>query len=328
MTQGKSEYAKILLKELETYRAHCLFVEARKRADELIHFIRQNDRVANRDRILRSLKAKIREIEEEAEAFDALGLSNRLSASDKTRIQKVFSSTYEEGTDAAVYEAATAFLVFGQYKEALVEFRKLIKSELFRVTAVKNIFRCFIGLSAIKNAVALYMKLQAGSAFPPEELERVRYFLHSILKMKGVDRKLPKPRAAGKPPPPSGPSPPQKPKAPEKPPPMPPPPEEGPVLEPTLDILSVTLSYPDRKKGEQSVVLDVNLQRKNTISMIVPGSLKGLIDYLKPGMRLENVQLSSTDVIFIDDCVVHGKSEIRVGEKRGDYTVTIKLDSA
>jgi hypothetical protein len=313
MPQDKSEHAKILFKEVETYRAHCLFVEARKRADELVRFIRSNERIRNRDRILRALKAKIRQIDIEAEAFEAVGLTSHLSARDKTLIRRIFSSAFEEGSDASIYEAATAFLVFGQFKEALAELRKLLKSRIFQVAAVKNIFRCYIGLGAVKKAVALYLKLHEAGSFPPGALERVRYFLHSVLKIKGINRTLPKPH-----PPPQPVEPPQKPK--------PATPQEI-LLEPSLDVLSAKLHYPDRKKIERSIALDVNFQKRNTISVIVPGSNRELVEYLTPGMRLDCIELSTTDLIFIDEGVVHAKSEIRVGDKRGDYTVTIRLDS-
>lgn len=323
MAQDKAAHAKTLLKEIEVYRCHCLFLEARKRAGELIGLIRKNNRLKNREQILNSLKMKVRQIEEEADAFEAVGLSSQLSSADRTRIRKVFSSAYETGTDASVYEAATAFLVFGQFKEALTEFRKLIKSKRFRVTAVKNIFRCYIGLSEVKQAVALYLQLQKAALFPPEELDRIHYFLQSILKMKGISKQLPKPKPSETPPPPEMPV-----KA--NPPPEeqePPVPEEI-VLEPSLDILSVTLTYPDQHKNQKSIVLDVSFQRKNTISIIVPGKNVDLLNYLQPGKKLEDLQLNSTDVIYVDDGVVHGKTEIRVGKKQGDYTVTIKLGVA
>ncbi len=320
MAQDKVAYAKSLLKEVEVYRSHCLFIEARKRAEDLIGFIRKNDRLKHREQLLNSLKIKIRQIEEEADAFEAVGLSSLLSSADRSRIKKVFSSAYEAGTNASIYEAATAFLVFGQFKEALAEFRKLIKSKLFRVAAVKNIFRCYIGLSEVNHAVSLYLKLQAAAFFPPEELERVRYFLQSVLKMKGVSRQLPKSKSAEKPPP----------EAPEKPPPRkrePRVPEEM-VIEPSLDILSVTLTYPDQNNEQQSIVLDVSFQRRNTISTIVSGKNPDLLDYLQPGKKLADLELKSTDIIYVDDGVVQGKTEIRVGEKQGDYTVTIKLAGA
>ncbi len=326
MAQDKAAYAKTLLKEIEVYRSHCLFVEARKRAEDLIRFIRKNDRLKHREKILNSLKTKVRQIEEEADAFEALGLSSLLSPADRTRIKKVFSSAYETGTDASVYEAATAFLVFGQFKEALAEFQKLIKSKLFRVASVKNIFRCYIGLSEVNHAVSLYLKLQAASFFPPEELERVHYFLQSILKMKGVSRQLPRPKPSEKPPPRQAvEKPPRKPKALENP--EPPPPEEL-VIEPSLDILSITLTYPDQSNEQKSIVLDVSFQRKNTISIIVSGKNPDLLNYLQPGKKLEDLQLNSTDIIYVDDGVVQGKTEIRVGKKHGDYTVTIKLGAA
>ncbi len=313
MPQDKSEHAKILFKEVETYRAHCLFVEARKRAGELVRFIRKNERIRNRDRILRSLKAKIRQIEIEAEAFEAVGPTSHLSARDKALIRRIFSSAFEEGSDASIFEAGNAFLVFGQFKEALSEFRKLIRSRIFRVAAVKNIFRCYIGLSAVKQAVALYLKLHAVGSLPPEALERVRYFLHSILKLRGINRTLPKPIPL-----------PQPQKAPQKP--KPAAPQEV-LLEPSLDVLSIKLVYPDHKKREQNIELDVNFQKRNTISVIVPGGNRDLIEHLKPGIRLDYIELRTTDLIFIDEGVVHALSEIRVGDKRGDYTVTIKLDT-
>ena len=42
-------------------------------------------------------------------------------------------------------------------------------------------------------------------------------------------------------------------------------------------------------------------------------------------MTLKDVQINSTDFIYIETCVVYGKSLLRVGKNQGDYTVTFKL---
>ena len=297
--------AKTLMREIEVYRSHCLYVEAIKRAEELADLIRSSRRIKNKAENLSAIDKKCGEIRKEAEAFDAFGTSIFLTTADRKRIKDVIASGCKEGSEEAVYESAIAMLVFGQFDEAIGEFKKMIGSDRFRVAAAKSIIRSHIAKSSIAGAVAQYDKWQASRNFPSSQLENVRHFLSSILRKKGVSLSLQKPRE----------------------------PEEIPIVipEPEVpdqeipDLLSISLPYRNRSDTKKEALLDIHFQRGKTINIIVPRDLAGLIDYLQPGMTLKDVQINSTDFIYIETCVVYGKSLLRVGKNQGDYTVTLKL---
>ena len=301
MKAAKENRSTILIREIETYRAHCLFAEARKRAVELANIILENERLKNKKKLLMAVVDRIETIEEEAEAFTAVEKSNRLSNSERRWVRKVFSSAFEPGTDAAAYEGATALMVFGQFGAALTEFEVLLKSGDFRVPAAKNIVRCLLGIGSPKRAVARYRQWLKEDAFDPQQLEVIRVFLQRALTSRGFSVTLPKPKM-----------------------PEPEPVEKAPV-ELTLDLLSVTVTVEESGSEKTRHSLEVNHQRGKTISLIIPGKEQELLQMLSPGRTLTDVMFESTDLTYYASCVVYGNSPIRVGEKKGDHTITLKL---
>lgn len=290
-----------LVREIETYRAHCLFAEARKRAVELANLILANERLKEKKKLLMAVVDKIEAIEEEAEAFSTVGKDVRISNAERRRIQKVFASAFEEGSDPSAFEGAVALMVFGQFGPALVEFEKLLKSREFGVPAAKNIIRCLLGLGSPKRAIQRYLNWLSEKRFDSRQLEIIRAFLQRALDRKGIAKKLPAP------------------KIPE------PAAEEPPPIELTLDLLSVVITVQDDRGNEKKYALDVNFQRGKTISLIVEKKERELLRHLKPGRTLKDVLFDSASVQYVASCVVYGNSPIRVGEKRGDHTVTLKL---
>lgn len=297
--------AKTLLREIEVYRSHCLFVEAMKRAKELETLIRTSPRIKNKAKNLAALEKKREEIQKEAIAFDTFGASVQLTPTDRKRIKDVIASGCKEGSEAAIHETAIAMLVFGQYEDAIGEFSKLIDSDRFRVPAAKSIVRCFIAKSPPEEAVEQFHQWRASGDFPQDQLESVRVFLDSILKKKGLSLTLEAPEEA----------------------------EELPTVVPeplaqepeTLDLLSISIPYRDEYQKKKEALLDVHFQRGKTINIIVPVHDRALANYLQPGRVMEDIQVNAADLIYMESCVVHGRSRIRVGNNRGDYTVTLKM---
>lgn len=95
-----------------------------------------------------------------------------------------------------------------------------------------------------------------------------------------------------------------------------------------VDILSIVVTLDDAAQDEKGIKLDVSFQRENMISVIVPGTNQVLIDYLKIGLRLDDVQFHSPAVIFRDSCVVSAKKQIESGPKKGDYSLLMKIQKA
>lgn len=286
---------RIILKEMEAYRAHSLFVEAGKKCAELEALIRQSAKIKNKQKYLNVLAEKINSLKADARRFDEMGVAVKMSAREQELVKKLFSYSIEEGTDSAIWEGAVALLVFGQFQGALEEFNRLTDKTSFRIAAAKNIIRCHLGLGSIGDAVTQYRRWAADSAFSPAELERIRPFLQGLLDKKGIAETLPHPESAG----------------------------DRPRREKQIDILSVVITTDRHPKKDFE--LDVTFQRKNVINAIVPAKHNVLLDYLQVGKTLEDVQFNSYDVIFFDACVITEKNEIRLGPKKGNYSLAIKI---
>jgi hypothetical protein len=321
MASEKTSRSGTLIREIETYRAHCLFAEARKRAVELANLILENERLKDKKKLLMAVVDKIEAIEEEAESFAALGKTVRQEQEpvEQRWARKVFSSAFEPGTDAAAYEGATALMVFGQFGAALMAFEILMESDEFRAPAAKNIIRCLLGVGSTKKAVEYYRRWVKEKAFATRELKVIRTFLQRALQDKGVAITLPDPDA-----PPPAPAKPVKPEAAAE----PAEPEEradASPIELTLELLSITFTVEDEFGERKRYTLDVNFQRGKTISLIVSGKERQLVRHLSPGRTLTDVMFEATDLTYYASCMVYGNSRIRVGEKMGDYTITLKL---
>lgn len=301
MQKDIKKQIQLLLKEIAYYSSHSLFAEAKKRCREFENLIRKSDNFKNKQKFLDAISRKINQIDNDARAFETYGASVQMTLEEQEIVKTLFSSQSEVESKSSPLEGATALLVFGQYEGAFKEFKKLINRDAFRLIAAKNILRCHIGFSSIDDAVKQYRIWLSKDIFPSEELVKIRSFLQGILTGKGIDKKLRKPKV----------------------------PEDVKIekvsKKEVFDILSIVISVNDTSQGEKDFFLDVNFQTGNMINSIISKDKKDLIDYLKPGMTLKNVQFNSTEIIFKQSCVVFGKIQISLGPKKGDYTVTLKI---
>jgi hypothetical protein len=97
------------------------------------------------------------------------------------------------------------------------------------------------------------------------------------------------------------------------------------LKEESIDILSVILPFDDESQDKKEILLDINFQIRNMVNLIISKQNQDLIDYLKIGKKLNDVQFNSTEIIFKDSCIVSEKSQIRSGPKSGDYTLTLEI---
>jgi len=290
-----------LLKEIDAYRSHSLFAEAKKMCSQLSDFIQKSDQIKNKQRLLNTVSKKVGDLENDIRAFEEDGTLVQMSAEEQNVVKKLFSLSIENGTDSSIFKGASALLVFGQYEAAFKEFKKLMASANLRVVAAKNILRCHMGFSSIDDAIKQYQIWLSKGNFTPGQLVKVRAFLQSILDRKGIDKKL------------------HFPEVPED------VQEDEISKEEFIDILSIIIPLGAESQKEEEILLDVNFQRGNMINLIISKKYQDLADYLKPGMRLNDVQFNSTEIIFIDSCVVSEISPIRFGPKTGDYTFTLDI---
>ena len=296
-----------IFKEAEIYKSHGLFAEAKGKYDLVAKLIQKNDSLANRQDLLDAISKKIGAVENEVIKLDKSPTTPKLSTKAQDLVKNLFSFSEEKDGDAALLEGAMALAKFGQFERALIEFNELIKKDSLRVSAAKNIIRCHIALSSSDEAVTKYRQWLSGGSFSSGQLEEIRIFFQDILDRKGIDRKLP---AATQP---------KDAKEETR--------KEEPSEEEFLDISSIATTLGDESKKGAMLDLDVNFQRGNTISLIISRDDKDLIENLKVGDRLNNIQCFSPIAVFNASGIVSEKAPIELGPKKGDYRVDIEIQN-
>ena len=98
---------------------------------------------------------------------------------------------------------------------------------------------------------------------------------------------------------------------------------EVPDEEEFLDITLVGF----RPQGGRLIELDVNFQRGNTVSVLIPARDKDSINRVQVGLRMDDVECSSAFAVFMATGIVTEKTRIDTGAKRGDYRVDIRIES-
>ena len=291
-----------LIQEIKVYREHSLFEEALGKCIQLAKLIKQSDGIENRQKLLHMVSKKVKVLKNDAHSFVEAGASVQMSTEEEDVIKKLFHLTEGERDVPSALVGAEALIVFGQFEKALIEFNRLLKDDSLRVEAAKNILRCHIGLAAIDDAVSQYREWFSGDNFSPEQLGNVHHFLQDILDRKEMDIRLPEPEIS---------TPPVEKKA-----------EEDEIV----DILSILIPQYDKTQKGDDISLDVNFQRGNMISVIIPDENKRFVDRLKIGLELVDVLFFSSNIIFKDTCVVSEKREIESGPKKGEFTLVLKLN--
>ena len=320
------KHIQTLFCEIEVYRSHGLFEEAKGKCEEMAEQIRKSDKYHDKRELMATVSKIIRGLENDAREFEKLEATAQITTKEQDLIKELFPSPEKKGTDLEALNVAETLLVFGQFKRALSEFNELIKIDTFRLVAAKNILRSHIGRGSLDHAVRQYREWLSSEQFSSGELRKIRSFLHEILKKRGVDKSLPKPKGTlGKIcsffrdifkkrgidkslPKPEG-------TIDVK--------ENEKLEDEFIDISSILIPLDD--EHEKGIRLDVSSQKGNVVSVIVPNTNQVLIDHLIVGLRLNDVEFYSPAVIFKDSCVVSAKSRIKSGPKKGDYTLIFKI---
>lgn len=295
---------KTLIKEAEVYRSHGLLDEAEGKYRHAAGLIQKNEQIANRQSLLDAISKKIDTLGDDIRKVKKAPTTPELSPKAQDLIKRLFSFSEEEDEDAAELEGAIALAKFGQFQRALTEFNGLLKKDAFRVVAAKNILRCHITLSSLDDAVTQYEQWLSGDIFSSEELGNIRIFLQDVLNRKGIDKSLPtvtKPTDDD---------------------------EDETQEEELLDISVIGITLDHGPYQGKQIELDVNFQRGDMLSLIIPSKDSDLIEKLDDGYQLSDVKLYSPIAIFRGSGIVLEKTEIGVGPRKGDYRLDIRIKSA
>lgn len=210
-------------------------------------------------------------------------------------------------------KGAVALAEFGQFDRALVELNELLEKESTRVDAAKNILRCHLASSSAEEAINQYHQWYSGDLFQSNQLEAVRGYLEDILTKKGLQVSLPLPVDVA-----------SSPDAevtleveaqPE--------PEEE-----FLDITSIGITFDSGPRKGKMVEFDVNFQSGNMLSLIISKKDQVIIEGLKEGLKIKEIQFFSPIAIFNGSGMVASKTQIKTGPKQGDFCLDIRIVSS
>jgi len=297
------EKIKSLLKEASLYGSQGLFVESKQKYLNVLETIQESKQYRGDEQLLDALNSKIQGIEKKLEASLQDESAPELTPEVNKLILKLFSFSNNE--DTAAIEGAMALAKFGQFDKAMVEFKRLMREGIKPFTAAKNILRCYQNLSSIQGAIAEFEQWISGGTLSNEHLRNLREFLADLLVQEGIEAILPEVAA-----------------------PLPDEPKEPLEEDDIIDINLVSMKLEEGRRKGELVEFDVAFQTGNTVSFTVPSDDEDLLEALKPGKRLPQMQCYSMLAVFNGSGVVSGKTRITSGPKRGDYTLDVTIDGA
>ena len=303
------EKIKSLLKEASLYSNQGLLVEAKQKYTKVLEVIRNSKHYGGDAKLLEALQTKLKDLERNLEETLQDDGPPELAPEVQKLILQLFA--FSNNTDMAAIEGAVALAKFGQYEKSMVEFKRLMQQGIMPLIAAKNILRCHQNLSSISGAITEFEQWVSEDALSPGHLVNLRAFLLEILDKEGIQADLPQITAAA----PVEEKQPKDPKAPI---------EDKEIID--INLVSMKLMEGARK-GEL-VEFDVTFQAGNTVSFTIPSDDKDLLEALKPGKRLNQMQCYSMLAVFNGSGVVSGKTRITSGPKRGDYTLDVTIDGA
>lgn len=306
---------KSLLQEAEIYRSQGLILEAHQKYQDAANLVSSIGNLKNKESLLNAITDKIEALDLTKEKVEKGPTSPELSKKAQDLIKNLFSFSENTDDDAAALDGAVALAKFGQFDRAIKDLTELLVKDSLRVEAAKNILRCHLTTNATQEAINLYHQWHSEDTFQPKQLEMVRLYLSDTLQKKGIDAMLPSPVADDE--------------ATDVATPVEP--VVHAVEEPEeefLDITSIGITFDSGPRSGKMVEFDVNFQSGNMLSLIISKQDQGLIEDLKAGMELKEIQFYSPIAIFNGAGIVASKTQIKSGPKQGDHCLDIRIKSS
>ncbi len=291
---------KSLLQQAELYRSQGLYNESRATYERVKKIIQKSKQLPNREKLLKNISKKIDKVQSSIVKVEGVSDNPQMSAEVNQLIRNLFAQSADNDQHAAALEGAVALAKFGQYNDAIGEFRRLLEIDTQRVAAAKNILRCLIAYKSSDEAFSQLTEWKTENLFSEDELQKVKTFFEDILDKKWDEKGAARSEAltgggGG-----------------------------GSVDENDfLDISAVAITLAN---GDQ-LELDVSFQSGNVVSLIIDKTDEERIKDLEEGSRLDDVHFYSPIAIFRGSGEIVSKTKIASGPKEGDYSMDIKIDS-
>lgn len=302
------ESVKALIKEAELYKSQRLLKEARKNYTLVIEILQKQTQIQNRDALVAAVKKKREDLDAAIAKWDRSRVNPEVSSKVQDLIKRLFTSS-EAGTSADEQEINEAITLakFGQHRKALEEFRRLVRRPGICVSAAKNAVKCYLELSEPDEAVETVRGWKGEGHFTSEQYAAVTHFMQSAFAAKGIDWDETVMTAEGV-------------AALEE-------ASMTPMDDDIIDITSIGINFQSGPLEGQHVELDVSFQSGSLLSLIVASSEKALLQLMRKGQALHDVDFYSPIAIFKGAAVVDSNTEIKSGPKKGDFSLDIRINS-
>jgi len=291
------EHVRSLVKQAAVYRTQGLFAESKGKYEEILSFLGSNPKLQNVEKFTDAVRERLQDVDKDIAEIQSAPATPDLSPQLQNLIKKLF--TFSKTKEVAAIEGAMALAKFGQYEEAVNELQKLLKEGILPTVTAKNILRCYLALSLPKAAVAQFKEWMRDDTLSKEDLKYVRDFLVSSLRNKGMTEVVPalsrEIQASVK------------------------------TQDNFLDISSIKIHFHDGKRHRYAVELDVVYQVGGLTSIVVSSADRALLDSMKLGKTLHDIQFYTAVTVFRGAGIVSRKSLIEKGPRKGNYLIDIAL---
>lgn len=297
VSMSEAEHIRSLVKQATLYRAQGLLAESKGKYEEVLSLLGTHRQFRNVEKLAKVVRGRLRDVDRDIAEVRSAPATLDLSPQLQSLIRRLF--TFAKTREAAAMESATALAKFGQYEEAVNELQKLLKEGVLPTVAAKNILRCYLTLSLPHAAVAQFKEWIRNETLSKEDLKYVRDFLESSLRKKGLREIIPSPEGAID--------------------------TSVKSQDNFLDISCVRIFFSDGKRHRYAIELDVIYQVGNQISMAISSADRALLDSLRIGKTLSDIQFYTPVTVFRGAGIVSRKSIIEKGPQKGNYLIDITL---
>jgi tetratricopeptide (TPR) repeat protein len=294
---SEMEHVRSLVKQAAVYRAQGLLAESRGKYEEILSFLGRNQQLQNIEKFTQAVRERLSDVDRDLAEVRSAPKTPDLSPQLQNLIKKLF--TFSKTKEVGAIEGAMALAKFGQYEEAVNELQKLLKEGILPTVTAKNILRCYLALSLPQAAIEQFKEWIRNESLSREDLKYVRDFLVSALKNKGLTDMVPELSGEIQ--------------------------NSVKSQDDFLDISSIKIHFHDGKRHRYAVELDVIYQVGNLTSIVVSPADRALLDSLRLGKTLHDIQFYTPVTVFRGAGIISKKSVIEKGPRKDSYLIDIAM---